>query len=350
MARLIVQLVTWNGARYIPYLFQSLKEQTFADWELTVLDNASDDETAPLIVKELTNFPKPHRLIKNTSNTGFAAGHNRLFRAEASDYFLLLNQDMYLGADCFSKIVAFLDAHPAAAAATPRLMKWEFSALAECGLQASFSVYIDALGIKVFRNRRAIEQFTKQAWIIVKKTIPTGVLEVFGVSGALPFFRRSAVAEVAFSDGTMFDETYHSYKEDLDLAWRLRARGFRAYVILDAIAYHDRSGAGPKESDDLSAAINKRHQASWVKYHSYKNHLRTFYKNEYWQNLLLDFPWIVWYELKKFCFFLLFDRGILKGLGEIWQTRKDLIDKRLQIKKLRKAGWREMRKWWSGAK
>src|SRR3989338_7429508 len=47
--KLTVQLVTWNGAKYIPYLFESLKKQTYADWDLAVLDNASSDGTARLI-------------------------------------------------------------------------------------------------------------------------------------------------------------------------------------------------------------------------------------------------------------------------------------------------------------
>jgi len=72
----------------------------------------------------------------------------------------------------------------------------------------------------------------------------------------------------------------------------------------------------------------------------------TIYKNEYWQNWLLDAVFIKWYELKKFIYFLLFDRSVLKGLGEIWQLRKDLKTKRLKIKQLRKISWKEMRQWW----
>ena len=38
-----------------------------------------------------------------------------------------LNQDMYLAPDCLEKIVMFLDEHPEAASASPRLMKWNFA-------------------------------------------------------------------------------------------------------------------------------------------------------------------------------------------------------------------------------
>ena len=56
MAKLSVHLVAWNGAKYIPYLFESLRKQTYKDWELLAIDNASaKDNTADLIEKELQN-------------------------------------------------------------------------------------------------------------------------------------------------------------------------------------------------------------------------------------------------------------------------------------------------------
>jgi hypothetical protein len=98
--------------------------------------------------------------------------------------------------------------------------------------------------------------------------------------------------------------------------------------------------------DDRSAIENKKKQSPWVQYHSYKNHLRTIYKNEYWQNLILDFPWILWYELKKFIYFLIFDRKVLAGLKEVWQGRVDLENKRQQIDKIKKVDYKALRKWW----
>ena len=362
--KLSVHLVTWNGEKYIPHLFESLKKQSYADWTLLVIDNNSGDGTVELIKKESSNFLVKWKLIENKTNLGFAGGHNQAFRESESEYVLLLNQDMYLAPDCLEKVVMFLDQHPEAASVSPRLMKWDFP--------ANFTEKIEALGIKVYPSRRVVEQYTQQNWSDLKKIIchceersdeaiprfgsaNRGIaalplvarndsLEVFGVSGALPALRRSAIKNVAYPDGSIFDESYHSYKEDVDLAWRLAVNGQKSYVLLDAVAYHDRSAAGPKQADDASALANKKQQSEWVKYHSYKNHLMTLYKNEYWQNFALDFPWILWYELKKFVYFLLFDRHILGGLKEIFN--KDLAKKRRLIKSFRKISWQEMRKWW----
>lgn len=349
MAKLSVHLVTWNGAKYVPFLFESLRKQTFKDWELSILDNASQDMMRETMRKELQSFPFAYQYIESKENTGFAGGHNRLFQKTQAEYFLCLNQDMVLEPDCFEKLIKFMDEHSDVAAVSPRLMKWDFSA-------REYTNTIDTLGLKVFRSRRVIEKYTGKDWNVMKSKMRLSfrserfrgdtALEVFGVSGTLPLFRTKAMQSIAFADGTFFDESYHSYKEDVDVAFRLRSAGYKSYTLLDAVAYHDRSAAGPQKTHDFAALKNKKNQSTWVKYHSYKNHLMTLYKNEYGQNATLDFPFILWYELKKFGYFLLFDRVVLSGLSEAWKLRYDLKKKRLHIKKLRTINWKELRKWW----
>ncbi len=346
MPKLSVNLVVWNGAKYLPYLFDSLRKQNYQDWELQILDNNSTDNTIEIIEKEIINFPVPVRFFKEKENHGFAKGHNILFAESDSEYFLLLNQDMYLTEDCLEKMVEFLDKNPAVAAVSPRLMRWNFAKINE-GLQESFSLQIDALGLKVFRNRRVIEQYTGENWEEIKNIFgEKNELEVFGVSGAFPMYRHNAIKNVLFDNGQMLDESYQSYKEDVDLAYRLQTTGYSSFILLDTIAYHDRAGAGPKESGDLAALKNKKKHSPWVKYFSYRNHLATLYKNERWQNFWLDFVFILWYELKKFVYFLIFEPKILKGWADLMKERKNLKSKRQEIKNKQKISWRDLRKWW----
>ncbi|EKD43679.1 MAG: Glycosyl transferase [uncultured bacterium] len=353
MPKLSVHLVAWNGAKYIPYLFESLRIQTCQDWFLYIVDNDSKDNTVELIKKELENFSIPYKLVINPTNNGFAGGHNQAYRDTDGEFFLLLNQDMYLQPTCLQDMVEFLDKNIKVASISPRLMKWDFSKIVSDGLEKSFSNQIDALGLKIFRNRRVIEQYTQCDWDEIKldprfhgddNTVQA--LEVFGASGAFPMMRRSIINKVVFADGQFLDENYHAYKEDVDLSYRLQEAGFKSFILLNTVAYHDRTGAGPKEMNDLVAAENKKKQSPWVQYHSYKNHLRTLYKNEYWQNFILDLPWILWYELKKFVYLSLFDRKVLSGLKEVWKGRDDLKNKRQQINKSKTADYKSLRKWW----
>jgi len=357
MSKLIVQLVTWNGAKYIPFLFDSLARQTYLDWELVILDNGSTDETVQAIEEEIRDWRLEIgvKFEKGEGNLGFAGGHNKLFKDHESEYVLLLNQDMYLEPNCIERMAQYLDTHEEVGVVSPRLMRWDFgamvspttSAIDSTKIHETFTDHVDALGLKVFRNRRVIEQYTGQRWEILSKIFESSELSVFGVSGAFPMLRRSALTYVAYDDGTFLDNDYNSYKEDVDLAFRLVSAGYNARILLDSVAYHDRSGAGPEVLADIAAAKNKSDQSDWVKYHSYKNHLMTLYKNEYWQNWMLDAIFIKWYELKKFGWFLLFDRSVLKGLGEVWKQRKALKQKRADICTKRRISWKQMRTWWT---
>lgn len=359
--KLSVHLVTWNGSKYISYLFDSLRKQTYKNFKLVILDNGSIDDTVEKIKEEIGNWKLVNsnfeiEFVEGKENKGFAGGHNFIYHEshniyhKTTEYILLLNQDMYLEPDCLEKMVKFLDGNEDVAVVSPRLMRWDCSNLQSSifNLQSSFTNKIDTLGLKVLRNRRVIEKYTGKDWDEKKSKLELShhtedeAMEVFGVSGAFPMFRKSVIDKVG-----LFDELYFLYKEDVDLAYRLRIAGYKAFVLLDTVAYHDRSAEGLENKGDRVAMLNKQKQSEWVKYHSYKNHLMTLYKNEYWQNCILDLPWILWYELKKFEYFLIFDRSVLKGLGEIWKNHNDLKIKRLKIKELRKVSWREMRKWWN---
>lgn len=349
--KLSVHLVSWNGAKYVPYLFDSLRKQTYKDWKIYVWENASDDGTKKLIKKELENFEFSHEFFESEKNIGFSGGHNELYKKTDSEYFLLLNQDMCLMPDAFEKMVKFLDENKEVASVSPRLMKWNFSEV-EKDFDESFSNMIDSLGLKVLRNRRVVEKYVGKDWDEKKARMELSyrikddnALEVFGVSGALPMYRKSAIEKVKFSDGNFFDSLYESYKEDVDLSWRLCISGFKSFVLLDTITYHDRSAQGQERLGDTIAFENKKKQSEWVKYHSYKNHLMTLYKNEYGQNFVLDFFAIIWYELKKFGYFLLLDRKVLKGLSVVWKNRKVLKQHRDEVKKMRVVGYKELRKW-----
>ena len=85
---------------------------------------------------------------------------------------------------------------------------------------------------------------------------------VFGVSGCLPCYRVSALKQVSI-DNTLFDPTFVIYKEDVELAFRLNAAGYKSATVANAIAYHRRSlGKG-----------TKRTASPENKYQSYRNHL-----------------------------------------------------------------------------
>jgi len=360
MPKLIIQLVTWNGEKYIPYIFHALKGQVFQDFHLYIFDNGSTDGTRSIIDQELQSVSFSYTYEKNDSNIGFAGGHNHVFQ-KTSDmfqhspvpYIFLLNQDVYLTYDCLARMISFFDAHADVASVSPRLMQWNFYQAQLGDMEKSFTSTIDSLGLKVHKNRRVTEKYAGKTWDTIKsrmtmsfRTEDDGAMEVFGVSGATPMYRREALEHISLVQGTFFDPLYHSYKEDVDVAYRLRIAGYSSCVLLDTLAYHDRTTKEGEKKGDISASRNKKTQSHAVRYHSYKNHLMMLYTSEYVQNALIDGWRIAWYEVKKFVWFFMFDRSILRAWQEIWQHRRHVRAKRRTVLSSRRTSWRDLRAWW----
>lgn len=336
MIPVIIQLVTWNGEKYIPYLLQSLRDQRFKDWELLVLDNASTDKTADLLAKELMTVSQPHQLIVKNTNIGFAPGHNELFRdsIQRAQYVVLLNQDMCLDSGFLEKLFYFAEAYSDAGSMGGRLMKWAFPEKTNV---------IDSLGLKALRNHRVIDMNGAEEWRSVEDDVKA--IEVFGVSGALPMYRSEALKDVVYQD-QVFDEDFFMYKEDVDLAWRLRVAGWYSFSVLDAVAYHDRSASGPADQTDRSAAQNRKFKSAAANAYSYRNHLMMLVKNYEYEGGVRAFLATGWYELKKAGFMFLFaTRTFATSWWDVLRLLPIMLKKRAFIQKNRRATRDELEAW-----
>jgi GT2 family glycosyltransferase len=68
--------------------------------------------------------------------------------------------------------------------------------------------------------------------------------DLVAVSGTAALFRSSALRQAALENGAVFDPSFGSYHEDLDLGLRLRRLGWRAAWVADAPACHLGSTTG----------------------------------------------------------------------------------------------------------
>src|SRR3989338_4533015 len=97
---------------------------------------------------------------------------------------------------------------------------------------------IDSAGLVMLKNRRIISRGQGEK----DRGQYEQAREIFGVDGAVPVYRKSALEDVKIKD-EYFDEDFFMYKEDVDLAWRLRLAGWKAVYEPKAVAHHFR-GAG----------------------------------------------------------------------------------------------------------
>ena len=347
MNKVSVHIVTWNSQRFIENAMRSLDAQTFRDFSILIIDNGSTDKT----VAWLKEYYPQIKIVSNQRNLGFAKAHNQAISFTRSDYVLVMNVDVILTETYLEKLVEKMD--------TVNFLGREKKQEDELQLnkigsitgkifklignpaqvdETSFTKTIDSAGLEILKSRRAVDRGEGE--------IDNGQFneteEVFGVSGNIPFYRRSALEDVKIKN-EYFDEDFHAYKEDVDLAWRLRLQGWQAYFVPQAVAYHFRGAGGQAELGNIATVKNRRHKPRYAHKLSYRNHLMMLVKNE--QNFWRHSLYIFWYEFRKLVFILFFEQKTLYGLRQFFKFLPKMRAKRKLIQDKAKVSAKQMRKW-----
>ncbi len=107
--RVSVLMTTYNGARTIGESIASVLAQSFADFELVVVDDCSTDATPAL----LAAIADPRiRVVSNARNLGIVGARNAGFEACRGEYVAALDHDDLAAPARLARQVALLDAEP----------------------------------------------------------------------------------------------------------------------------------------------------------------------------------------------------------------------------------------------
>lgn len=223
MARISACIVSYNGFDEVCTAVRSILAQCKgADLILYLVDNASPDGTGEKLAAE--DFGPCVQAICLPKNKGFGAGHNAVLPLLDSDYHFVINPDITLREPVMENICAWLDGHPEAVMATPRMFfpdgreqilpKRKPNVL---GLLARQGVP----GLKKFGDRYAMldEDLSK----------PTPIEFCTG-----SFF---CIRTETFRKIGGFDEGYFMYVEDADITQKARREGL-VYFLPQFSACH----------------------------------------------------------------------------------------------------------------
>lgn len=204
---LSIVVVNWNSRDLLQQCLQSIGSSDSI--QIVVIDNASTDASAEMLVRE---FPRV-LLIRNEANRGFACANNQGWCASTAKFILFLNSDTVVDPDILTGLVGFMDTHPDAGAASPRLTRRDGRAQPFAFGGDPTPGYLLTRGAARIFLRRALHDWELREVQIVD-----------WVSGACLIARRQALEQV---DG--FDENFFMYFEDNDLCLRLRKAGWKIY-------------------------------------------------------------------------------------------------------------------------
>jgi len=214
-----VIIPNWNGVRFLRGCLDSLRAQTYRDFEIIVVDNASTDESVPLIERE---YPEVV-LVKLARNLGLTGGVNAGIKVAKGEIIALLNNDAEAHPDWLSELKSALDRWPTAGSAASKMLLYDRREI----INSAGDFYgVDGMPGNRGVWQKDVGQFEREE-------------PVFGGCGGAVAYRRTMLEQIG-----LFDESLFMYCEDVDLAWRAQLAGWTCIYVPRAIVYHRLSATG----------------------------------------------------------------------------------------------------------
>jgi len=209
-----VIVVNWNGKEYVRDCLESLRAQTFSDFEVILVDNGSTDGSVEYVRQ---HFPGWVRILVNARNEGFSGGNNRGIRAASGRHLALLNNDAQADPHWLEELVRVAEENPRAGMLACKIYLQGGSKMID---NVGHLIYRD--GLNRGRGRLEVDhgQYEK-------------LEEVLFPSGCAALYRREMLEEVG-----LFDEDFFAYGDDTDLGLKGRLAGWKCLYVPGAIVHH----------------------------------------------------------------------------------------------------------------
>jgi GT2 family glycosyltransferase len=280
------------------------------------------------------------RLLELPHQAGFTKAINSGIEATTGELVFFANSDLFIADGYIDEMVSFFERRPSAACATGKILRYELDGDRETDL-------IDTTGHVIGRNRRIADRGENQKDIGQYEHEE----EVFGVSGAALVVRREALESVKVR-GEYLDESFHMYKDDVDLCWRLRLAGWECWYVPSAVAYHGRTSHGLSRTSYLSAVRafheNEKRKPRYVRMNSMRNHWLLLVKNDDLTNVVRDVHRILGREALVVGYNLVHaPHATVTAMSEFVRTLPSARAKRRDLRSRRKASPAQIRRWFA---
>lgn len=282
--------------------------------QIIVVDNGSTDGS----LEKLQAMEPKVLVIRNERNVGFAKAANQAVAAAAADWILLLNLDIELRSDYVRRLVESARKDSKIGSLTGKLLRPQ---------EADVTI-VDSTGHILFRNGWAGNR---------GENLPdTGQWEkseeVFGVTAAAALYRMEMLHEVETGTAQPFDERFFAYIEDVDLDWRMRWLGWKAWYEPLAVATHRRSAT-------------KARRSPFILRHILTNRLLLVANNDLWPRGLVRLPGVAAFTVLAATQFGLEAPRSVAGIFDFFRLLGETRRRRRFIRGKRRVGPAELARW-----
>jgi len=244
--------VSYESEDWIGGCLEGLRQQSFKDFEVIVVDNASTDRT----VDKAEAFSLPNKIvIRAPRNLGFARGCNLGERSATGEWVVFLNPDTVARRDWLEQVIEGQNRYP------------DTSVFASAQYEIGAANTLDGVGDAYF----GFGIPWRGGFGHPVSALPEEG-ECFSPCGAAAVVRRSVFQRVGG-----FDKRFFCYCEDVDLGFRLRLAGERCVFLKRAAIDHKGSAISGRYSD-------------FTVFYGTRNRMWTYFKNMPLGLLLLTAP------------------------------------------------------------
>ena len=236
-------IVSWNSGQSLASSLGALRssaEAAGAELDIVVIDNASADSSQRIAVEAGAD-----QMVANPVNAGYVVAASQGIALARGTWIMLANPDLTVSEHFVGRMLDAARSVPADVACLVPDIRYA----ADPSVVNSRGIEVDALGIPAERDAG------------LEAVDLAGPVDVFGPSTSGCLIRRAALVEVGG-----LEPLYFAYLEDVDVAWRLRKKGYRALVVPDAVALHEGS-ASTGEGSWLKAFLVARNRRALFRLH-----------------------------------------------------------------------------------
>lgn len=303
MPKVSIIVITHNGKRHLGECLESLRKQTYKNFDTYLLDNGSTDGSSEFVKK---NFPWV-KIIRFDKNFGFAEGYNRALKIIDAEYVALLNDDTVAEPNWLEELVKILESDESIFAVGSKLMFYDKPNIVQ---HAGGKITIIGAGIDIGFGKKDSQEFNKLKFVGY-------------VCGGAMLLRKRIFEELGG-----FDSSYFAYFEDVDLCWRAWLCGYKVAYAPKAVVYHKFGGTWGKRSSPLRI------------YFCHINKLRNIFKNLEGKNVLIGFMISILFDTIRILLFIakrnfLCAKEIIKAFMDFSKDIKTVLNNRARVQIIR---------------
>lgn len=241
-------VLNWNGLNDTKKCLESIRNISYPDKEIIVVDNGSTDGS-----KKYFRNIRDIKFVDLATNMGFAGGHIKGKEAASGAYLAIINNDLVLGRQWANKCMETFKRHADAAIVGGKAYKWD----------ADNKPYNNKNDYFAYQEVDPGSAHTRTLLVAESETC------VDSISGAALLVKKHCLRRVGY-----FDKDFFAYYEETDLIARLIRNGYRAYFNPEAHAWHKIGASTGFESDFYLYMMHRNRFLFAAKNFDEKNFLR----------------------------------------------------------------------------